>query len=281
MNPQVTRFLFASVAVAAVAGAPPDALAVSIGVDTRYQDRVPQSSFINGAHFDDFRAELRAVGQLVPVGQFTPGELAGLDVLVLRQTHDAFQVYSPAQLQAIHAFVGSGGRLVVIGEGGTGTEFTTANLNVLTAPYGAQFSTSLAGGDGETIVGFVPHRLTEGVTTVGLDFYRPLSRVSPPAIDLTTGPIDILAVREGTGGAGHVVVLADASWLLDDGEGSDRPIGFGDNRRLLRNMLTFVVPEPGGWLGCLGIAAALAARRRGRKTSRRGEGSLAVDRETT
>ena len=252
--------LAAAAVVVATGGGP--ALAVSVGVDDRRVS--PGATLVDGTHFDDFRAEVRAVGELVPVGSFTPAELAPLDAIVLQQDTGPLDIFSPAQLSAIHDFVASGGGLILFAEGGTGSELTLANFNELAAPYGGQFSALLRGENGQTLGGFRAHPLTRGVTTIGMDYYRPLSRVSPPAIDLTTGTDDVLAVREGAGGAGNVVLFADSSAFTDAGTGADRTIGFANNRQLLRNMLTYAVPEPGGATACLPLAAALLARRRRR-----------------
>jgi hypothetical protein len=65
-----------------------------------------------------------------------------------------------------------------------------------------------------------------------------------------------------SGGAGNVVLLTDSSLWSDLGAGSDRPITFGDNQLLLKNIVQFTVPEPATvTLLCLGSLALFKKRR--------------------
>jgi PKD repeat protein len=96
--------------------------------------------------------------------------------------------------------------------------------------------------------GFVPHPVTDGITSIGVDFQRPLLSMRSPAVDLTlgSGADDILAAVWGQQGAGNVVLISDVSlW----GNATDRSIDFGDNRLLLLNILAFItshtaIPPP-------------------------------------
>jgi hypothetical protein len=251
----------AAAIVLLVAGARP-VRASSIGVDGR--SGIDYENLSTGVDFDQFRDVVQAAGTLVPVTTFDTATLAGLDALILRQPAYPRDAFTPAQLDAIHQFVAAGGGLIQFGEGGFETGSTLANYNQLAAPYGGQFGTDILGGDGVTMGGFLPHAVTAGVTSIGLDYYRPLSSINPPGVDLTVGngSQNVLMVVNGKSGAGNVVLFSDPSAFVNSGR-ADRTINFGDNRVLLENMIRFaLVPEPSGFLTLLPLAGHLLRRRR-------------------
>jgi hypothetical protein len=98
----------------------------------------------------------------------------------------------------------------------------------------------------------------------GVDYQRWLISITSPAIDLTigSGADDALAVVNGVGGAGNVVLLTDSSMWRDLGVGSDRSLRTCDNQLLLENIVRFTIPEPATVsLLCLGSLVLLRKRR--------------------
>ena len=87
---------------------------------------------------------------------------------------------------------------------------------------------------GVVVTGFVSHCLTDGVQTLGLDYVRELSSINPPAIDLTTGSVEILAAYENNG---SVAVLGDDTLWSDPGVGADYDITYCDNETMLLNLV--------------------------------------------
>ena len=98
-------------------------------------------------------------------------------------------------------------------------------------------------GSGRSVSGFLTHSVTEGVSTVGVDFQRSMTSIQPPAVDLTAGDglDDILAV--GSTGFGNAVFLSDTSLWSNSDAGADTPITFADNRLLLENIMLFIAPQ--------------------------------------
>jgi hypothetical protein len=251
---------------------PAAAGAALIGVDAR--NAVNEYGLASGGVYDSYRETITGLGHtIVPLRAFEPQDLAGLRAVVLMQAFlsDSRQPnYSDVEIDAIHSFVAGGGGMVLHGECGYSTANSVGNLNALAAPYGVTFGGLELAMGGDTIVGFVDHPVTAGVNSVGVDFQRQMVSIAPPAADLTTGTFasDFLAAVNGTGGAGNVVLLGDSSLFADAGSGSDRPITFGDNRRLAENIIRFVtVPEPAAALFL--VPGATLARRRRRDSHRR------------
>jgi hypothetical protein len=255
--------------IAAIACSP--ALAGTVGIDDRHGfDN--DGKLATGQDFDSFRATIVGLGHtIVSKASFEAGDLVGLDCLILNQPYQINDGsgYSESEIAAIHAFAGGGGGLVICGEGGSGSDPMVANLNLLAAPYGVVYDSSPREGDGHTIDALVAHRVTEGVSAFGVDYQRRLVIITAPAVDLTvnSGPDDALAVVNGTGGTGNVVLLSDTGGWSDAGAGSERPITFGENRLLLENIVQFVVPEPGTiLLLSLGVPALIRQRRKSRRS---------------
>lgn len=206
---------------------------------------------------------------LVNLSSFTAAALAGVDALIVRQSPNTAGIFNSGEISSIHAFVNSGHGLMVLGDGGFDTNSTTGNLNILAAPFGVSFGDLVAHGEGFTITGFILHPVTNGITSIGMDFYRPLTGISAPAQDLTllSGDDNVLAAVNGINGAGNVVLLSDTGLWSDADSSSDRTIAFGDNRLLLENAIAFVVvPEPSAWLLAItgGLIVPIFFRRRTR-----------------
>ena len=250
----------ASLTAAVVATPPATTSAAIIGIDDRSAG--PKGPLWSDTPYAPFRDAVAASGHtLTPRQSFTQSDLEGLDTLILLQPMYKDQSFSSREMEDVQGFVARGGGLIVVGEGGWESDTTVDNFNALVSPYGVAYAAGALATQGATITGFNPHPLTQGVETIGLDFYRPLSRVAAPAVDLTSGGINVLAVVSGVDGAGNVLFLSDLSSFA--GPESNRPLSFEDNLRLLRNVLQVAtVPEPGAWWIGLGAAGLFALRRR-------------------
>ncbi len=182
------------------------------------------SSYLaSGSYFADLRTQLTNAGHtLVPLASFNAGDLAGLDSIILLNNYNQNAApYSASEMTAIHNFVtkavftsdssmfanagdrplGSGdnallvsnaiswfasapGGMLALGDAGSGNNI--GNYNALMAPYGVSWSTQATHANGYTVTGFVPHPVTAGLSSIGVDYQLPLN-ISGPAIDLTTG----------------------------------------------------------------------------------------------
>jgi hypothetical protein len=237
-----------------------------IGLDCR-NGMDDSTIFAIGNEYDSFRATITALGHtIVPVSSFETDGLVGLDSLMLKQPYSTNSQagFSDNEISVIHAFVDSGGGLVVHAEGGTGSEDFVNNLNTLVAPYGVIYADLATANSGVVITGLVAHPVTEGVTMIGVDYHRKLISITPPAMDLTvrSGEYNVLAVVDGIGGSGNVVMLSDTTLWIDPEFGSNYSIITGDNRLLLENIVQFTIPEPATIL-LLGMGSlALLIRRR-------------------
>lgn len=199
------------------------ALGAVIGVDAVHGYDI-SSNFAVGDEFDAFRSTITGLGHtIVPLGNFEAQDLVGLDAIILRQPYsDNFHDFSPSEMSAIHSFVNGhavfvsdcsmwkdtgadrdigfgsnqlllqntiswisgGGGLLVAADCGSG--FEDENLDELVSPYGISFANSGTEGSGYTVTGFVPHPVTAGLSSVGVDYQRRITAVSPAA-DLTIG----------------------------------------------------------------------------------------------
>jgi hypothetical protein len=247
--------------------APSTSLAAIIGIDSR-NGMYESTIFATGDEYDTFRATITALGHtIVPVSSFETEDLVGLDSLMLKQPYlvNSPAGFSDSEISAIHAFVDGGGGLVVHAEGGTGSGDYVDNLNSLVSPYGVLFADLATANSGVTITGLVAHPVTDGITMIGVDYQRKLISITPPAIDLTirSGEYNALAVVNGIGGAGNVVLLSDTTLWKDPEAGSNHSLITDDNRLLLENIVQFTIPEPATVsLLCLGSLALLRKRRK-------------------
>jgi hypothetical protein len=248
----------------------PTAEGALIGIDGR-NGFDSNTRLATGSGFDTFRSTIASLGHtILSRTSFNVGDLVGLDGLIIKQPFSSAAGFTSSEIMAIQSFVSAGGGLLVIAEGGTGSESGLPSLNNLVAPYGGTFSSSVTSGTGLTITGFVSHPIRSGLTSIGVDSQRQLT-ISSPAIDLTTqsGDNDALAAVNGVPMSGNVVMLSDSSIWADAGSGSDRPITFGSNQLLLQNVTTFIttpIPEPGSLvlagIGVVSIVGDGGRRRR-------------------
>jgi len=238
-----------------------------IGLDSR-NGMYDSTIFATGDEYDSFRETITVLGYtIVPVYSFETADLVGLDSLMLKQPYSENSPagFSDSEISAIHAFVNGGGGLVVHAEGGTGSEDYVDNLNSLVSPYGVVYADLATANSGVMITGLVAHPVTNGVTAFGVDYQRRLISITSPAIDLTirSGEYNALAVVNGIGGAGNVVMLSDTTLWKDLEAGSNYSLMTGDNRLLLENIVQFTIPEPATvWLLFLGSLTLLRKRRK-------------------
>jgi hypothetical protein len=201
---------------------------------------------------------------IVPLSTFGAGDLVGLDAVFVQHPYSGPQAFTASEISALQAFVSNGGGFVAAGEGGGSSDSFVDNFNELVAPYGVTYAASASDPAGHIVSGFVDHPVTAGITSFGVDFQRVMTSISGPALDLTLGggSDDALAVVDGVGGAGNVVLLTDVSMWKDPDAGPDYPINALDNQLLLENIVGYAIPAPPAF-ALLG-AVALASRRRRR-----------------
>jgi hypothetical protein len=240
--------------------------AALIGIDSR-NGMYDEAILATGDQYETFRATMNELGHtFVPIFSFETADLIGLDSLMLKQPNSENNPagFSNTEISAIHSFVDGGGGLVVHAEGGNGSEVYIDNLNSLVSPYGVIYADSATENSGHTITDLLAHPVTDGVTVFGVDYQRSLISIDLPAIDLTigSGMDDALAVVNGIGHAGNVVMLSDTTMWKDLEEGSNRSIKTGDNQLLLENIVLFTIPEPATIsLLCLGSLVLLRKRK--------------------
>jgi hypothetical protein len=216
--------------------------AATIGLDTRNPDI---SENLSGRDYDEFRATITAAGHnLVYLTSFTTTDLAGMTALVVVQPFYESAKFTTNEISAIHSFVEAGHGLLLIAEGGSETALTVENFNSLCGPFGVTYANTVLHADGYTVTGFVAHPVTLGVNSIGVDYDRRLIGIVNPATNLTllSGENDILAAVIGTNGGGNVVFVSDPTMWTDRNVQDGRDIAFGDNRRLLQNIISFITP---------------------------------------
>ena len=262
-----TWFVAVAIIFISIIIAPSTSHALIIGLDSR-NGMYDSTIFATGDEYDSFRSTITGLGHtIVPVSSFETNDLFGLDSLMLKQPYSENSPagFSDSEISAIHAFVDGGGGLVVHAEGGTGSEDLVNNLNSLVSPYGVIYADLATANSGVTVTGLVAHPVTDGVTMIGVDYQRKLVSITSPAIDLTirSGEYNVLAVVNGIGDAGNVVMLSDTTIWKDSETGSNHSLMTGDNQFLLENIVQFTVPEPATIsLLCLGGLALLRKRRK-------------------
>lgn len=218
----------------------------TIGVDAIH-GRYYNSDIYYSQRNVQMRTEMTKMGfDILPLTSFGKDDLAGLCAVIVRQHSEltADNDFKTTEITALHNFVAAGGGLLAIAEGGYSSDKWTSTMDSLLAPYGIGLSSSATDGNGYTITNFIDHPLTRGVTSFGVDFQRCLTQIQPPAMDLTpaSGADDALACVDAHDGSGNVVVLSDISCFGDHSgaSGVDRDITFGDNLRLLRNIVNYI-----------------------------------------
>jgi hypothetical protein len=193
-------------------------------------------SFFSDAKFSMARAALINAGHTLSNLPGSPGAITGAALA----GHDVFftgtldQSYTASEIQALQSYVDAGGCVLVTHDGGWSSDDATPSVNTFLSPYGMQMAGGATYASGVVVTGFVDHCLTDGVQTLGLDYVRELSVINAPAVDLTTGSVEILAVYENNG---SVAVLGDDTLWSDPGGTTDYDITDYDNQAVLLNLV--------------------------------------------
>lgn len=166
-------------------------------------------------------------------GAITPDTLVGVDVFV---TGIVGANYQPSELAALHDFVSSGGGLFVNHGAGLSSDNFVPTVNQLLSPSGIVLSTDELFPGGVVVTGLVAHPVTEGLTSIGLDYVRTIASVGSPGVDLTTGGPEVFAAAEV--GSGRVVVLTDET-CFTLAAGGDYELDDLDNTALLFNLFEY------------------------------------------
>jgi len=212
----------------------------------------------DGIDFSTFRLQVQTVlgaDSIREVGDLRPGDpvekidfedldatVLGAVMLVIPTDTNAHAAYTSAEMDAIRAFVTAGGGLIVLAEGGGGSQVD--NLNELVLPWGVGFAAAAADCTGADAIP-VDHLLTAQVATIGVDCHRPISFMTgSSALDLTASGPEVLAAIEGAPGEGNVVFLSDSTLWKDTISRGDRNIFTNDNLVLLRNAVQFAYRFP-------------------------------------
>lgn len=233
--------------------------AAVVGLDARSLSAQTGWNPAFDARYATFRSAFTGAGHtLTPLTSFKSVDLAPVELLVLFHPADTVYTYSAEEIMAVQTHVASGRPLFVVGDGGWSTSSTVGSLNSILQPSGIALGTQVLNGSGAVFTGFLPHPVTQGVTSIGLDYHRLLT-ITGPATDLASGSSDIIAVSD-SGGGGRVAVIGDASCFTDAGFGADYDITSLDNRKFLDNAISWlIVPFGDGCPGAGGFVPVLTA----------------------
>ncbi len=224
-------------------------------------------SFVpNGANpatsseYSGFRGILSGAGHtLTTLTSFTTVDLAGVDLLILFHPLSVGSTFGAQEIADVTQFVGSGGHLWFVADAGAQSGSTLPQVNALLAPHGVTVTASELNPTGVAIAGFTAHEVTGGLTAIGLDYHRTL-KTAAPAIDLTTGNLDVLAAVPSQSGGGRVAVVTDSTFLVNPSAGADHDLLDLDNRRLVQNLVDwFLPPFHDGCPGAGGFVPELSA----------------------
>ncbi len=204
--------------------------------------------------FDEARAELGLAGHgfgnlIGSPGDVTAGSLFGWDIFVISTPQ---QPYTNNEITALQNFVATGGGVVVIHDGGVNSNNGTASLNDFLAPYGMAFDQNMVGINLVDLANLPEHCALDGVTTLGLQYARPLATLEAPAAALQTETPFVMGLYDGP--SGWVFVIGDGSMWTDSDYGGARHLGWADNLALLLAVfdLADCVDSPvsaGSWSG--------------------------------
>lgn len=224
------------------------AAANTVLCDNSHGQPVP---LITDARFSLARAAITGAGHSLAQlsgspGAITSAALAGYDVFY---TGTLNQSFTAAEITVLQSFVSAGGGVIVAHDGGFSSDSATPSVNTFLQPYGMQLALVSTYPSGVVVSGF-DHCLTANVNTLGMDYVRELTAVTPPAEDLTTGSIQVLALYEA---AGWVIFIADESMWTNPGTGADYDLDDFDNQTMLLNAFGYstgcgvIQVEPATW----------------------------------
>jgi hypothetical protein len=208
----------------------------------------------SGSDFSQLRQEivdLLGMGSFAAVGaadfQALDPQVLGAVMLLIPYAANAHPAFTSADIAGIQSYVADGGGLIVLAEGGFGSQ--VANLNALVAAWGVSFLDDPANPNGVAPTGATAlasaHPITARVSALGVDFHRPITFLpGSAALDLTFSGPEVLAVLEGTGGAGSVIFVSDSTLWSDPFQGGDFTIESLENRYLLQDALRYALGLP-------------------------------------
>lgn len=160
----------------------------------------------------------------------TPELLADYDVLLVN-VGGTSRSASVVEQAALREFVQRGGALFVSGEGNNpGAVFATS----LTLQFGVSFFGSITG----TATDFEDHPLTDGLSSVSFGGGNRLTVESGARGLATFGSSTILAVARQS--PGPVIAFSDEATFFNDPTFSEAHLGLNNNRRLARNILSYL-----------------------------------------
>jgi len=215
-------------------------LSRTIGLDA-VRAAEPEDNLAFGTEYADMREELETAGyQIVALYDLTPASLNQCDAVFLPQPMREAQTYTDQEITDIQTYVAGGGGLLAISDGGWSSDNTVENFEALLAPYGVGFEDHPTKGEGHVVTDFVPHPVTQGLSSVGLNYQRPLAQIAAPATDLTvgSGDDDCLVAVDAAAGAGNVVIISDSAPFKFPCDDTD--LYEGDNLLLLLNIAQYV-----------------------------------------
>lgn len=229
----MVRFHRTSALIAIMLILPTLSLAANALFDVYHGQASPMTS---SDDFDEARDLLISAGHTLTElnTQVTAEALSGYNLYV-SGTLDS--PYNSSEIAALQQYVASGGNVLVIHDGGYASNQATPSVNEFLAPYGMVLSGVSSYPTGLIVESFAADCVTEGVGTIGMDFVRELESITSPAVDLTSGGPEILAVYRGNG---TVIVLGDDSCFADPDSGSDYALDAFDNALLLLNLFDCV-----------------------------------------
>ena len=185
------------------------------------------------SQYTDLVADLQASGYTVTTsgaGVDTPGLLPQYSVLVVSAGSSADSAYTPAEVDAIEAFVNNGGGLLVMDEW---DEFHADNIE----PVVSRFGTYNAG----TIEGWIhvtsldtSHEIFSGVTSIYLPLAGPFRITSPSSAVAWYEDQPVVTVVDGK----KIVMIGDGNVFQSQSDF----INTDDNRKFAANIFKFLCP---------------------------------------
>jgi hypothetical protein len=207
-----------------------------IGLDARHGFDATVDNLATGSKHAQMRTAITTAGMTYQtLNSLTAANLSGLSAVFVQQPYDSnSSLLSATEITDLVAFVNAGGGLLIIGDGGSGSN--APNINQLAQNWGVTYSSSHSWASGMAFSNLVSHAVTTGVNSFGVDYGPPMTTVNAPAVALSSGVA--LAAVTGAAGSGNVVFVSDS--LFNNSAGADYNINSLDNAVLLDNILTFL-----------------------------------------